>query len=262
MTAVFLGLAWAAVVVGGLGRARPRVNRVHALGSSAPAPLRVGPAALLGAALLRVVRRDASAAGRAHRMGRAAIAFVVPLAVIRLPLGAVVAVSAAVVMWSLPVVEQRRAQRQRLMQIQGELPEVVDLLVLAVGAGLTVPLALDAVAKRAPGELAFELGRVVGASHQGHRLADALDALPARAGEGVRPLVAALVASERYGAPLAAGLERLASEVRASRRRRADEIARRVSVKLLFPLVLCILPAFALLTVAPLIASALRSLAL
>ena len=74
--------------------------------------------------------------------------------------------------------------------------------------------------------------------------------------------MAALVASERYGAPLAAGLDRLAAEVRASRRRRADEVARKVSVKLLFPLVLCILPAFALLTVAPLIASALKSLRL
>src|SRR3712207_6889914 len=49
-------------------------------------------------------------------------------------------------------------------------------------------------------------------------------------------------------------LDRLAFEVRADRRRRAEEAARRVPVKLLFPLVLCTLPAFALLTMAPLLA--------
>ena len=70
------------------------------------------------------------------------------------------------------------------------------------------------------------------------------------------------VASERYGAPLGAGLERLADEVRRDRRRRAEEAARRIPVKLLFPLVGCVLPAFALLTVAPLVAGALGSLRL
>ncbi len=94
----------------------------------------------------------------------------------------------------------------------------------------------------------------------GRRLADALDDLPGRAGESLRALVAALVASERYGAPLGAGLDRLADEVRRERRRRAEEAARKVPVKLLFPLVTCTLPAFGLLTVAPLIASAVRSL--
>ena len=78
----------------------------------------------------------------------------------------------------------------------------------------------------------------------------------------MRPLVAALVASERYGAPLSSGLERLAVDVRRERRHRAEEAARRIPVKLLFPLVGCTLPAFALLTVAPLVAGALRSLRL
>ena len=86
--------------------------------------------------------------------------------------------------------------------------------------------------------------------------------MPSRAGEAVRPLVAALVASERYGAPLSAGLERLAGEVRRDRRRKAEEVARRIPVKLLFPLVGCTLPAFGLLTVAPLIAGALQALRL
>jgi len=78
----------------------------------------------------------------------------------------------------------------------------------------------------------------------------------------VRPLAAALVDAERYGSPVGAALDRLATEARDHARRRAEERARRIPVLLLFPLVLCILPAFGLLTVAPLLAGALDALAL
>jgi len=131
-----------------------------------------------------------------------------------------------------------------------------------VASGLTVPLAVDAVARRARGPLAAELGAALGEVALGRRLGDALADIPVRAGEVTRPLVAALVASDRYGAPLGDALERLAAEVRADRRRRAEEAARKVPVKLLFPLVCCVLPAFGLLTVAPLIAGAIAALRL
>ena len=121
-------------------------------------------------------------------------------------------------------------------------------------------LAVATVSRRAAGPLGVELRKVCDEVAVGRRLAEALDDIPRRAGEAIRPLVAALVASERYGAPLGAGLERLAGEVRRDRRRKAEEAARRIPVKLLFPLVGCTLPAFALLTVAPLIAGAVRSL--
>jgi tight adherence protein C len=179
-----------------------------------------------------------------------------------LPVLAPAAVPAGLVAWALPGVKARRAERRRLAALAADLPDVVDLLVLAVGSGLTVHLAVRNVARRAPGPLGGELRRACDEASLGRRLGDALGDLPTRAGDAVRPLVAALLASERYGAPLGAGLERLALEVRADRRRRAEEAARKVPVKLLFPLVTCTLPAFALLTVAPLIASAVRSLRL
>jgi tight adherence protein C len=156
----------------------------------------------------------------------------------------------------------RGRARRRTAALVADLPEIVDLLALAAGAGLTVPLAVSAVARRASGPVATELRRVLDDVAHGRRLADALDDLPTRTGEVTRPLVATLVASERYGAPVVAGLERLSREVRRDRRRRAEEEARRVPVKVLFPLVTCTLPAFALLTVAPLIAGTLGSLRL
>jgi tight adherence protein C len=67
----------------------------------------------------------------------------------------------------------------------------------------------------------------------------------------LRPLVDALLASERYGAPVGVALARLAVEQRAAVRRRAEARARTVPVRLLFPLVFLVLPAFGLLTVVP-----------
>jgi tight adherence protein C len=155
---------------------------------------------------------------------------------------------------------RRRARRRRHDEVARSLPEVVDLFDLAVGAGLNVTLAVDAVARRASGPIADELGTALDDVRLGRGLADALSDVPVRAGEAVRPLVDALVSSDRYGASLGDALPLLASEVRADRRRRAEELARRVPIKLLFPLVCCVLPAFGLLTLAPLIAGAAAAL--
>jgi tight adherence protein C len=269
-----LVLAWMAVALGAGWRHRPAPARLRSLRPAAPAPAdpvagviedRPGPglaAALgrlldrLGQAVLRRLGRTPDPAD-SRRLGTALV--VVALA---LPVLPPLAVPAGAVAWALPALAARRRHRRMLAAIAADLPDVVDLLVLAVGAGLTVRLAVAAVARRAPGPLGAELARAGHDADLGRRLADALDDIPERAGEATRPLVAALVASERYGAPLGASLERLASEVRADRRRRAEEAARKVPVKLLFPLVSCTLPAFGLLTVAPLIASAVRSLRL
>jgi hypothetical protein len=74
------------------------------------------------------------------------------------------------------------------------------------------------------------------------------------------PLADALLASDRLGAPVAPALARLATEQRIAARRRSEVHARRVPVRLLFPLVFLVLPAFVLLTVVPGLASGLARL--
>jgi tight adherence protein C len=143
-----------------------------------------------------------------------------------------------------------------------ELPDVIDLLLLAVGSGRNVHLAVRAVASRAPPVLGAALGAADRRAAHGVALADALEDIVVELGEVARPLVVALTSSLRYGTALLPSLERVAAEARADRRRRAEEAARRVPVKLLFPLVACILPAFAALTVLPLLAGTLESLRL
>jgi len=127
-----------------------------------------------------------------------------------------------------------------------------DLLAVAVAAGLTPYLALEVGARFAPEPIAGRLGGVVVAAAGGQRLADALDAEAART-PALGPLLALLSASERSGAPVGAALGRLAASTRAQARRRAMARARTVPVRLLFPLVFLVLPAFLLLTVGPVV---------
>ena len=208
-----------------------------------------------GRLVLALARRPSPAPARARVVGVAALATgaVLLLSPILAPVPALVA-------YLGPRLAARRLELRRLRRMEADLPEMVDLLSLAVSSGCNVNLAVVAAGRRGVGPLAAELRRVGEEVAWGRRLADALEDLPARAGEVTRPLASALAACERYGAPLAPALQRLSDEVRRHRRRRAEEAARRVPVMLLFPLVLCILPAFALLTVAPLIAGAVREL--
>lgn len=176
--------------------------------------------------------------------------------------GVVVVVVVVTLCIAAVIAPRQRPQASTATGLVGELPEVVDLFLVAVRAGLTVPLAVAAVARRADGMLAPALGVVVDAAASGQRWSEALEGLTAKVGPGVRPLVVALTASDRYGVPLGERLERLADDLRGARMRAAEVAARRLPVLLLFPLVFCILPAFALLTVAPLLAGALRALRL
>lgn len=230
------------------------VTAARAVAAVGPAPARV---AALGS------RPPVPAAGRsppASRRRAAALAAVVAVPLSSLGLPAVALALAAVL--AAPRARRELDRRRREQAIASDLSEVVDLLTVAVGGGLTVHKAVHAVADRGVGPLARELTHVHADAQAGRPLADALDDLPRRAGESTRALAASLAGCVRYGTPLGPTLAALAAEARDAERRRMEQSARRVPVLLLFPLVLCILPAFALLTVAPLLADALRALRL
>jgi len=144
----------------------------------------------------------------------------------------------------------RRAATRVDAAVGSELPVTIDLLGVAVGAGCTPYVAVEVAAGWAPPVLRDRLESVrrscaLGAGF-GHSLEDTATEIPR-----LRPLVDALLASDRYGAPVADALSRLAAEERAAVRRRAEARARTVPVRLLFPLVFLVLPAFGLLTVVP-----------
>jgi Flp pilus assembly protein TadB len=244
VTVTVLTWAWAALCAGWLARARP-VAAARALDL---APRRVVPA-------LRVPTGVSL-----PQLRRLAVLLILALCVSVVFPPAGLAVIAGVAL--RPLLRRRRVERDRLSAVERDLADVVALVGLAVGAGANLSGALAAAATHADGPLADALGAAMLTTRRGGRIADALEELPNQLGEGVRPFVAALVSCDRYGAPLGATLDRLALDVRTASRQRAEAAARRLPVRLLFPLVSCILPAFALLTVAPLIAGSFRGLSL
>jgi Flp pilus assembly protein TadB len=274
--ALVLGLAWAVAVVA-LVRPRLRPPRVRVALSRAADEVadriasrsdvdRSGGVAAslrwLGTLSGRVggwVRRGLHRPGDAvadRRLGRSLLLVLVGAAA---GFG-VPAVVLAMAWWGRPVLATRRARRREDAELVDTLPDAIDLLCLAVHAGANIRLAVETVAVRAGGPMGRHLGEVCRSVATGARLADALEAL--RSVEVLRPLAEALLDAERYGVALGPALDRLGTDSRSIRRRGAEERARRLPVAMLLPLIGCVLPSFALLTVVPLFAGSLRSLRL
>jgi tight adherence protein C len=154
---------------------------------------------------------------------------------------------------------RRRTQRRAELALAAVLPAAFDVLVAAVGAGCAPIGAVELTARWGPEPIADAFAQVLVATELGASLVDALAGL-----RTARPLLApmadVLIASSELGAPASASLARLADEARAAARRRAEARARVLPVKLLFPLVFLVLPAFGLLTVAPALISAMHRL--
>jgi pilus assembly protein TadC len=144
----------------------------------------------------------------------------------------------------------RRGRRRETAAFERELPVCVDLLSVALGAGLTPYLAVRVAAEWAPARPADLLAGAIQRIDEGATFATALAATVPRR-PSFEPVVDALLASERLGAPVGPALARVGASCRADARRRAQEHARSIPIRLLFPLVLLILPAFGLLALVP-----------
>ena len=141
-----------------------------------------------------------------------------------------------------------RGTRRRRVAMAAELPEVLDLLHVAVGAGLPALRALGEVGRRRGGPLATELRAAAARAALGVPYAQALDRLAHRCPlEGVAALVAAIGRSERHGAPLAPALHALAADARAERAQRVRERAARAAPKIQLVVALLLVPAVMLL---------------
>jgi tight adherence protein C len=185
---------------------------------------------------------------------------------------AVLAAAASALIGPMPVVTAlgiawcwRRARptthaRRRRRRIERELPDAIEMMVLAIRAGMAPVAACQLVGRRGPESTAFAFADVEPTTHRGSTFADAIGELPARLGPSAAVLSDQLIAADRYGTPLAAALDELARDARASRRRTDEAEARRLAVRMTAPLVTCSLPSFVLLAVAPAVMAALSSL--
>ncbi len=149
-----------------------------------------------------------------------------------------------------------RRTRRHANLIGRELPLVLDLLQVAMSAGCTPYRALELTVRWGPPLSGAAFAGALDATRVGSSLRDALEALAVESPTLV-PVADVLLASDTLGAPAGPALTRLARDVRADLRRQAEARARTLPVKLLFPLVFLVLPAFGLLTVVPALLTAL-----
>ena len=139
-------------------------------------------------------------------------------------------------------------------------PDAIELLVHALEAGLTPRQAIEHLVGRAPEPVRPAFAAVVHRIERGQPFADALRALPDVLGTRAAATADMIGTSDRYGLPLAPVLEQLARDARDARRRLDQAAARKLPVRLSFPLVTCTLPSFVLLAIAPAVIAALSSL--
>jgi tight adherence protein C len=155
---------------------------------------------------------------------------------------------------------RRRVAAARRRAVEAAMPDATELLVACLHAGRSPTQAVVELARLAPVPVRPAFGAVSRRLQRGAGLADALDELVVGCGRCALPLVGAMSAAVRDGLPLAPVLDRLSDEANASRRRQGEAAARRLPVRLSFPLVVCTLPSFVLLSVAPAVLGAVSSL--
>ena len=131
----------------------------------------------------------------------------------------------------------------RTEQIKKALPDAIDLLTISVEAGLGFDSALQHVAKSTEGPLADEFARVLQEMQIGLGRSQALRALGERTTlPDLRGFVSSMVQADAFGIPIGQVLRVQSNEIRVKRRQRAEELAQKVPVKILPPLIFCILP--------------------
>lgn len=194
------------------------------------------------------------AAAAAAVLGAMILTALAPPAVVLLPLALLAGLRA-------PALALARRARRRQEAIEAHVPDLIEVLVAATEAGLNPMVAFQRSCEVIRGALGDELRRTSRQIELGTPWRAALEQLEARtAVPALRRLVVALGRSHRLGTSLSATLRAVALDLRDTRRTRAEELARRAPIRMLFPLVFLILPAFLLLTVGPVVLATLRSL--
>jgi tight adherence protein C len=146
--------------------------------------------------------------------------------------------------WTLPTFVLERRATTRRQRVDLEMPELVDLLVTTVEAGVGFAASLQLVARRIEGPLGEELRLTLQEQSMGITIEDALEHMLGRIDTAsVRAFVQAILQGQTLGVSIGKILRDLAVDMRKRRRQAAEERAHKAPTKILFPLVFLILPA-------------------
>jgi tight adherence protein C len=144
----------------------------------------------------------------------------------------------------------RASKRQK--QIRKAMPDTMDLLTISVEAGLGFDAALAQVVRNVPGPLSEEIARMLQEMQIGVSRSEALRHLNDRTEvQELDGFVLSMIQADKYGVGVAKVLRAQSTELRQKRRQRAEEVAQKVPLKLLFPMIFMVLPALFIVILGP-----------
>lgn len=165
------------------------------------------------------------------------------------------AVIAGMIGYYIPPMWLGRAINARRREIQNGLPDAIDLLIVCIESGSGIDQALNRVAEELAlpyPALARELEMISAETRAGKPRLEAFRNFATRTKvDDVRSLVAMLIQTDRFGTSVGLALRTHAETSRIKRRQRAEEKAAKLGVKLLFPLIFCLFPAFYVIVLGP-----------
>jgi tight adherence protein C len=154
--------------------------------------------------------------------------------------------------WIAPSLWLYQVAYDRSQRVRRELPDALDLLTISVESGLAFDAGLAQVARRTSGPLAQEFFRVLQEMQIGTGRVQAMRALGERTDvPELRSFVGAMIQADAFGIPISGVLRVQAREMRVKRSQRAEEIAQKIPVKLLFPMIFLVLPALFIVVLGP-----------
>jgi tight adherence protein C len=175
------------------------------------------------------------------------------------PLPVLIGVVATVTSYFLPELLLHSRGQERSNKIALELPDTLDQMTIAVEAGLGFDSAMARAGKNGKGPLAEEMVRTLQDIQVGQSRRQAYDSLGTRtAVPDLRKFVRAIVQADKYGIAVADVLRTQAAEMRMKRRQRAEQKAMQIPVKVIFPLMLCILPVLFIVLLGPAVLDIIR----
>jgi Flp pilus assembly protein TadC len=168
------------------------------------------------------------------------------------PLGALLGIGLALLLFFLPELRLYSRSLERKEAIGLQLPDILDQMSIAVKAGLGFDAAMARVARTGRGELPDELVRTMQDIQVGQTRRAAYADLSARTGvDSLHQFTRSIIQAEAYGIALSDVLETQAEELRMERRQNAERRAMEIPVKVVFPLILFILPAIFIVVMGP-----------
>ena len=162
--------------------------------------------------------------------------------------------------WIAPSLWLYQVAYDRSQRVRRELPDALDLLTISVESGLAFDAGLAQVARRTSGPLAQEFFRVLQEMQIGTGRVQAMRALGERTDvPELRSFVGAMIQADAFGIPISGVLRVQAREMRVKRSQRAEEIAQKIPVKILFPLIFCIMPCLFIVVMGPAVVTLLHN---